>query len=273
MDEPIPTQPILLLADSQLLFWRAGSRSESSDDSRRGGAGPESSAAGAGFRDGDGDLFLDRVRKLLAPENPKAAYVGASNGDRPEFFDLFTGAMDSVGITDCRMIPSEPSADDLEYFDAADLVLLAGGDVELGWKTFEANGLKQKIVERYRGGAVLIGISAGAVQLGLFGFREATNGDGIDLFETFKLIPMVIDVHQEPEWDRLGRAMPAAGELVQGLGIPSGGGAFVHPDMTVEPVRRPLVELSLQGGEVRQSLIFPPDDEAPQGPSQQLEPV
>ena len=228
---------MFLFADSQLLFWSE-----------------------------DGELFLERVRRLLAGEAPRAAYVGASNGDRPEFYELFVGAMGSVGIEDCRMIPAEPSAEDLEYFEQADLILLAGGDVERGWRTFERNGLKEMVMARYYQGALLIGISAGAVQLGLSGFREAERaGNGApgesERFGTFKLIPLLIDVHQEPDWQRLREAMPQAGELTQGLGIPSGAGAIVHPDMTVEPVRRALIELSLKGKEVRQNLILPPGDE------------
>ncbi len=230
-------QPIILLADSQLLFRH----------------------------DGD-ELFLERVRRLLEPESPKAAYVGASNGDRPEFYRLFLAAMDSIGVTDCRTIPSEPSPDDLAFFDSADLVLLAGGDVERGWNTFQENGLSSRVAERYAAGAVLIGLSAGAIQLGLHGIREAPpeGGDGgeIELFETFKLIPLLIDAHQEPEWRRLNRAMPQVGPYVQGLGIPSGGGAVVYPDMTVEPVRRPLTELSVRGEEILLSLIMPPRGES-----------
>ncbi|MCP3960540.1 MAG: type 1 glutamine amidotransferase-like domain-containing protein [bacterium] len=226
-----PTRPIFLFADSQLLFWS-----------------------------GDGELFLNRARALLTADEPKAAYVGASNGDRPEFYQLFQSAMEGIGIGDCRMIPSEPSAEDLEYFDAADLVLLAGGDVERGWRAFERNGLKDRVIERYYQGALLIGISAGAVQLGLQGLRG--DADTAEYFETFKLIPLVIDVHEEPEWTRLEGTMPEIGELAQGIGIPSGAGAVVHPDMTVEPVRRSLVELSLRGGEVHRSVILPPDSRA-----------
>ena len=228
-------QPILLLADSQLLFWRDGR-----------------------------ELFMERVRRRLEAPSPAAAYVGASNGDRPEFFQLFRGAMDGIGVTDCRMIPSAPSEEDLEFFDSADLILLAGGDVERGFKTFERNGLRQRVVERYYAGAFLIGLSAGAIQLGLHGFRQDSSGgeeaNELELFETFRLLPLLIDAHQEPEWRRLAQAMPRVGDYVQGLGIPSGGGALVSPDMTVEPVRRPLTELSVRDGEVRRNLILPPDE-------------
>ena len=230
----ITIQPIVLLADSQLLFWK----------------------------DGD-ELFLGRVRRWLESESPRAAYVGASNGDQLEFYQLFQGAMESVGITDCRMIPRRPSTDDLEFFDSADLILLAGGDVERGLQAFEDNGLKPKIIERYYAGALLIGLSAGAVQLGLHGIQEAPpEEDPQEPLETLKLIPLVIDAHQEPDWARLHRTMPQVGEHVQGLGIPSGGGALVHPDMTVEPVRRPLTELSVKAGEVQQNLLLPPDEES-----------
>lgn len=240
MDAPI--QPIFLFADSQLLFWSE-----------------------------DGELFLDRARQLLESTEPKAAYVGASNGDLPEFFELFRGAMQGIGISDCRMIPAEPSTEDLDFFDQADLILLAGGDPERGWRCFESNGLKQKVVERYYSGCLLMGISAGAMQLGLQAFNEpAGNGADKELetFETFKLIPLVIDVHDDPDWLRLHAVMPKVGDLIQGLGIPSGAGAIVHPDMTLEPVRRPLVELGVKNGEVRQSLVFPPGEEDGEAPDE-----
>lgn len=235
-----PVRPIYLLADSQLLFWTEPT----------------------------GEPFLGRVKmELEKPEEAKAAYVGASNGDQPEFFDLFKGAMASIDVEDCRMIPTEPSDEDLEYFDAADVVLLAGGDVRRGWRAFRKNGLKQKVVERYYGGAVLMGVSAGAVQLGTYGHAWDEETDRVKVFECFKLVPAVIDVHQEPDWPRMERYLIKAGEEARGLGIPSGGGAVLHQDLTLEPVRRSLVEFSQDENGVSQSLIFPPGegDEAGEG--------
>src|SRR6185369_4399235 len=126
-------QPIVLLADSQFLFWRKNDR-----------------------------LVLERVLK----ERPKAAYIGASNGDNPDFYAIFVAAMEGFGIFDCRMIPSAISEADLSFLNDADIILLAGGDVALGWRTFVTNGLDNHIVRRYSERATLIGISAGAVQLG-----------------------------------------------------------------------------------------------------------
>lgn len=230
-----PVKPIFLLADSQLLFWR---------------------------RD-DGALFLERLRGLLDTASPQAAYVGASNGDRPEFFELFRGAMAGIGVTDCRMIPSEPTDEDLRYFDRADVILLAGGDARRGWRVMKRNGIQRKVIERHYTGAVLMGVSAGAVQLGHHGVDEGEEGE-VRLFDTFKLAPFLIDVHAEPDWARLKAALPAAEANVRGLAIPSGAGAILHPDLTLEAVRSPLTEFERDaedGGEIRESLILPPGPE------------
>jgi peptidase E len=222
-------KPVLLLADSQLLFWR----------------------------DEEGRPFLERARAMIGEAEPggeiRAAYLGASNGDQPEFFDLFVSAMEQIGIRRCRHIPSQPGPEDLEFLDEADLILLAGGDVWLGWTAFEKSGLKDRIASRYYAGALLVGISAGAVQLGLKGWDEE---DG-SLFDTFRIVPFVVDVHDEPSWGRLNQIVPKAGEHARGFGIPSGGGALYHPDYSVEPVRHPLVEVQLTEEGVRQALLFP----------------
>jgi hypothetical protein len=227
--ETVPTsiKPIFLLADSQLLFWR----------------------------DEEGHRFLDRARALIDADEPgrppKAAYLGASNGDAPEFFDLFLAAMAEIGIHDCRHVPAKPSAEDLAFLAESELILLAGGDVWLGWTAFEESGLKDKLMERYYAGAVLIGISAGAIQLGLKGWDE----DGI--FDVLRLVPFVVDVHDEPSWSGLLAALPKAGEHARGFGIPAGGGAVYHPDYSVEPVRHPLTEVELTESGPRQALLFP----------------
>ena len=241
-------KPIFLLADSQLLF----------------------------LRDEEGRRFLDRARELIAAEapekQPKAAYLGASNGDAPEFYELFVGAMAEIGIQNCRQIPSQPTDEDRSFLEQADLILLAGGDVRRGWDVFVKNGLKERLAARYYDGAVLVGVSAGAVQLGLKGWEE----DGSSLFDTLSLVPFVIDVHDDPSWSRLLAAVAKAGEHARGFGIPTGGGALYHPDYSVEPVRSPLTEVELTPSGPRQALLFPgqgdaaePADSEPQVLSQE----
>ncbi|HEY2921146.1 MAG TPA: Type 1 glutamine amidotransferase-like domain-containing protein, partial [Candidatus Binatia bacterium] len=163
-----PLQPIYLFADSQLLFWR-----------------------------NKGTIFLQSIRETIDRTELKAAYIGASNGDDPEFYSIFEGAMESIGIQDCKMILSSFPSDDESFVEESDIILLAGGDVEKGWNVFTKVGLKELIIKRYYEGALLIGVSAGAVQLGLFGVVQ--DGSANKLIDTFKLIPFVIGAHEEKE--------------------------------------------------------------------------
>jgi Peptidase family S51 len=221
-------QPMFLFADSQLLFHREGGV----PFLRRAIAGLE--ARGVGAR--------------------KASYLGASNGDEPAFYEIFAGAMDGVGIKTHRHITASPSAEDRAFLDESDLVLLAGGDVERGHRAFEASGLYAQILARYAAGAVLLGVSAGAIQLGQRGFRR----EDASSFPTFGLAPAILDAHQEPEWAVLARVVEQAGEHGRGIGIPLGAAAIVHADLMVEPVRKPLVEIAMVDGRPRRSLLMPP---------------
>lgn len=201
--------PIVLLADSQLLFWRENDK-----------------------------LLIERV---VRRGRLKAAYIGASNGDNPAFYAIFVAAMEGIGVSDCRMIPSAISEADMAFLNDADIILLAGGDVEVGWRVFVNNGLSEHIVRRYFEGALLIGISAGAVQLGLCGLAA----DG-SLIETFKLVPYIIGAHEESDnWKMTTALLRLAARGNTAIGLPFGGGAIYHPDQTIESLRQPLVKLSL----------------------------
>lgn len=217
-------QPLYLLADSQLLFWERHNR-----------------------------LLLDAALDGLAWDTPfSAAYIGASNGDRPEFYEIFEAAVEAVGITDHRMIASSFDTDDRGFLERAELIVLAGGDVRRGWDTFEKTGMKDVILDRYTQGAILVGISAGAVQLGRYGIVGES-----ELLDVFKLAPLVVDTHDErSEWARLSRAIESLQGGATGLGLPSGGGVVVHPDLTIEPLRRPAHEFRFDGTGVTHSLLY-----------------
>jgi cyanophycinase len=225
-------QPLYLLADSQLLFWKRQDR-----------------------------LLLEAAVDGLARDTPlSAAYIGASNGDRREYYGIFEAAMDAIGITDRRMIDSSFGTDDRAFLERAQLIVLAGGDVRLGWNTFEKTGMKDVILGRYGQGAVLVGISAGAVQLGRYGIVETPESSTTELLDLFKLVPVVIDTHDErAEWARLSHTIHLLAGAATGLGIPSGGGVIVHADTTIEPLRRPAYEFRFEGPRVTHSLLCAAD--------------
>lgn len=222
-------QPLYLLADSQLLFWKRQDR-----------------------------LLLEAALDgLVRNRPPSAAYIGASNGDRPEFYEIFEAAMDAVGITDRRMIDSSFGPDDRIFLARADLIVLAGGDVRLGWNTFEKTGMKDVILDRHARGAIVVGVSAGAIQLGRYGIVETPQSPAAELLDVFQLVPMVVDTHDErAEWARLTETIQFLQGAATGLGIPTGGGVIVHPDATVEPLRRSAHEFRFDGTRVTHSLLY-----------------
>src|SRR5437763_5202818 len=119
-------KPLYLLADSQLLFLRETEHA-----------------------------FMNRIREAVDSTDPKAAYIGASNGDDPAYYSIFEAALEPIGISQRRMIPAQPSKDDLSFLQIADLVLLAGGKVEQGGQAFQRTGGKDVMVRRRYDGGVL----------------------------------------------------------------------------------------------------------------------
>lgn len=221
-----PVQPIYLFADSQLLFWRSHRA-----------------------------LFLKSIveRAGLAPF--KAAYIGASNGDDPQYYSIFEAAMESVDISDRRRILSSFSSDDERFVNESDIILLSGGDVEMGWNAFTEVGLNELIIRKYQEGAMLIGISAGAVQLGMFGLVEASVNKLID---TFKLVPFIISAHEEKQdWKTLKETIQLLDGDARGIGIPTGGGLIYYPDESIEAIRHPLHEFSVREGTLHSRVLIP----------------
>jgi cyanophycinase len=232
MSDTAQLQPLYLFADSQLLFWKRNGR-----------------------------LLLQEALESQADHaTPSAAYIGASNGDRQEFYEIFDGAMQAAGIADRRRISSSFSSKDRDLLESAQLIVLAGGDVREGWTTFERTGMKDVILGRYAQGAVLVGISAGAVQFGRQAIVETAGSFPRELVDVFNLVAAIVDVHDERnEWARLSSVIHLLEGAAMGLGIPSGGGVVVHPDATIEPLRRPAHEFRFDGTRIVQSLLCPPE--------------
>src|ERR1700728_240311 len=89
-------QALYLFADSQLLFWKRG-----------------------------GKLLFEGLFAANPTDSPPttAAYIGASNGDREEFYSIFEAAMEAVGITERRMIRASFHSEDRAFMERAQLVL------------------------------------------------------------------------------------------------------------------------------------------------------
>jgi cyanophycinase len=231
---PFSGAPVYLLADSQLLFSSPGGR----------------------------PLLAPAVDALGSAE-PRAAYVGAANGDRPEYYSIFEGAMEMIGVRDRRMILSDYSARDRAYLRSADIIVLAGGDVGSGLRVLRETGMDDDIDERRREGVVLVGVSAGAVHLGAMGWLGDEPAEG-ELVGALGIVPFSVDAHDEARgWWRLRQLVLRSLPGSIGIGVPTGGGIIHHPDGTVEPVGRTAVELRVEDGRIIESILYPPDRSPP----------
>lgn len=205
----------------------------------------------------DGRSLLHVIRDAAECERPSAAYVGAANGDDPAYFSIFEAAMDLAGVHSRRMIRADYPHGDATFLESADIIVLAGGDVRRGWRTMSATPLAKVLRERYMAGAVLVGISAGAILLGERGWGGDDAPDA-EVFEALRLVPWTVDTHDEANtWNRLKRMVSECGSGSRGLGLPAGSGLVFHADMSIEPIRRSVVEVLPTEGDGVEILLAP----------------
>lgn len=141
---------------------------------------------------------------------------------------------------------------------SADIILLAGGDTNKGWDVIKRNGWNKIITEKHPKGAILIGVSAGAVQFGVKGYRA--NFEDVEKetgFDTLQLVPFIIDVHADDDWLNLSKRVKLEGGQFKGYGIPYGAGIIYYPDMSLEAVRFPCTEIVTNSKDVLKSIILP----------------
>jgi cyanophycinase-like exopeptidase len=218
------SQPLYLFADSQPLFWRGGA-------------------------------FLAALCQAAGTQ-PNVAYIGASNGDSPDAHGIFAAAFEQIDTRRTHWVHADYSAADREFLETADVIVLAGGDVEAGWNVFTRTGMRELIETRYREGAILMGVSAGAVQFGKYAAVPDAHG-GQRLLETFGLIDFLVDVHDEKrDWQALSATIQLLEGTARGLGIPHGAALVAHGDGTFEPVGRAVEEFVSTDGRLRRSVLL-----------------
>jgi cyanophycinase-like exopeptidase len=219
------SQPLYLFADSQPLFWRGGA-------------------------------FLAGLCQAAGNSQPNVAYIGASNGDSPDAHGIFAAAFAQIDTRRTHWVRADYAAADRDFLETADVIVLAGGDVEAGWNVFTRTGMRELLEKRYREGAILVGVSAGAVQFGKYAAVPAAHG-GQKLLETFGLIEFLVDVHDEKrDWQALSTTIQLLEGTVRGLGIPHGAALVAHGDGTFEPVGRAVEEFVLMDGRLRRSVLL-----------------
>ena len=87
----------------------------------------------------------------------------------------------------------------MAHLERSDVILVAGGDMQKGWKVLDDTYIGEKLKWRYYDGAVLIGVGAGASYLGARSWDGASKLKYGEWFswETLKIVPEVISTKSE----------------------------------------------------------------------------
>jgi len=162
-------------------------------------------------------------------QKPLVAYIGTANGDNPAFFLLMKSMLKKAGAEKIIFVHLAKKNPDLEAakknLAGADVVFLAGGEVEDGMNWLKKHGLAGFLKELYSRGKRFLGISAGVIMMGTHWVRWEIEGDDntSELFDCLAFTPALFDVHGESEdWIELKAALKLLGDGARGYGLPCG---------------------------------------------------
>jgi cyanophycinase-like exopeptidase len=197
--------------------------------------------------------YLGDALRLTGKSAPLALYIGAASNDNRQFAAAVSTLLETAGAH--RVLwpkltgRKKERARAREALEQADLVFVGGGDVEAGVEVLHDADLVGDLRAAGRRGAVLAGISAGAIMLGERWIRwpsAAARDDEAETFACLGLVPCSLDTHGEgDDWSE-ARSFAAvrARELRKKalvLGVSSGAALVVDADGTLHARGAPVV--------------------------------
>lgn len=206
-------------------------------------------------------VVLSQARVSL----PGVAYVGAANGDDPDFFNFFKPWLIRAGAGRVsRILLARENADlalARRQLRAADAVFVSGGDVEAGMHWLRKYKLRPLFESLLHRDVLFFGISAGSILLGTHWVSWADPRDDASavLFPCLGLAPVLCDTHaEEDDWEELKTAVRLLGPGGRGCGIPSGGALRVHANRRIEALGLPAVMFRNRRGVVEELQSLSP---------------
>lgn len=214
-------------------------------------------AGGPGTRRGEYRAVVADVLRLPGKPRPLVAYLGAATDDDPRFLGWMQELVTAAGPCTFRLAPvagrTAARGAARKVIEAADVVFVGGGDVELGMQRLRERELVASLGEKHGAGTPFLGISAGAILLcrRWIRWRDPEDDDSAELFDCLGLAPVVCDCHGEEEgWPELGALLRLAGGRSVGHGLRAGSAVRVGAGGKVEPLCGQVDRLRVQGGKV-----------------------
>ncbi len=212
-------------------------------------------AGGPGARS-DYRAVVAALLRLPGKPRPLVAYLGAATDDDARFTGWMRALVTSAGTCTFRLAPVAGRAaagEGREVIEAADVVLVGGGDVELGMQRLVERELVATLRAKHAGGAPFFGISAGAIMLGRrwVRWRDPDDDGSAEPFDCLGLAPLLCDCHGEEDgWAELEALLRLEGGRATGYGLRAGAAVRVAADGSVVTVCGEVDRLQVRGGKV-----------------------
>jgi cyanophycinase len=171
----------------------------------------------------------------LAGARPLVAWIGAASGDSHSWFERIAKVLRQRYAADVRMARTVGDfvfAETFQLIESASMIYIGGGDVAALAAPMREFGLDELIRRRRREGALVVGVSAGAIGLTRWWVEFPDDNPALSRPTRYACIGAVdcaVDCHDEDsDWEEL-RALLGAwgveepGAVVDAYGIPLGG--------------------------------------------------
>jgi putative intracellular protease/amidase len=188
---------------------------------------------------------------------PTVGYLGAATDDDPRFLGWMEALLAAGGPCRMRLAPVKgpkvAGGAARAVLEAADLIFVGGGDVELGMRRVEERDLAGTLRAGHAAGVPVFGISAGAIMLSREWIRwpDPDDDGSAERFPCLGLAPVRIDCHGEEDgWAELQALLRLAGGRAVAHGLRAGAAVRVAGEDAVEVVLGTIDRFQVKGGDV-----------------------
>ncbi len=217
------------------------------------------------------DPLIQTVFRETGKMSPIVSYVGTASEDDETFFHYIADIFSEAGAGKVAHALITPKEADIkkakDILNAADIVFISGGDVEIGMKILEEKNMIDFLFQLYREGIIFFGASAGSIMLAKewVRWKDPNDDSTAELFPCMGLTPIVCDTHAEDEnWEGLKMILKLEKDIVKGYGIAIGTGIKVYADGNVEAMGGAVYQYIRHGDRVDKDLDLLPRDLTPE---------
>jgi cyanophycinase-like exopeptidase len=189
---------------------------------------------------------IDRAAIELANRNEPIAFVPAA-GCPPDYGESFLETYACLGARDGYVVPVRDSAsahdrENVRLLQRAGLIYFGGGDTRLLLASMAGSPALDAIASAYEAGAVVVGMSAGAIALAAWG---VSLDPAVGVLQGWGWLPkMLVSVHHTPaRREPLARALRDHPETI-GIALPEHAALALGPDGEAQEWGEPGINIT-----------------------------